>query len=179
MKKINVFQMVFCAVMAALSIVLEKFASIDLGPFKLTMYGLPLILVGVLYGSKLGLLTGFIAGCVMQLTSEYGITLTSVFWALAPIAWGGVSGILFERFRFKKTIISVVLTITIASLCATFLNTIAMFCEMWLISDEYYNQAMIFTNLPVRIISSIILIIPYSIVTEAVRKVLSTIYIRK
>ncbi len=39
--------------MAAVSIILEKFVSLDLGMgIKLTFYGLPLMIVGIMFGVK-------------------------------------------------------------------------------------------------------------------------------
>lgn len=179
MKKINVFELVLCGVMAALSIVLEKFVSLDLGPFKLTFYGLPLLFVGIIYGPKLGLITGIVTGVILQLTSKYGVTITSILWALAPVSWGGISGIIFKYVKIKKEIILIAVSITCASLCATILNTIAMFGDLLLINDSYYTEAMIISNLPLRIVSSLILIIPYTVITEILRKSLTKIYIRK
>ena len=162
MNKKMVFQVTFCAIMAALSIVLEKFASVDVGMrLKFTFYGLPLMIVGILFGAKLGFTTGIVAGIVLQLTSPYGIGLTSIFWTLAPIAWGGVSGLVYQAVGKKKTYLSILLIVVITSVTANLLNTLAMYMETVLINDPYYTLAAIAVDWPIRLLSMIILVVPY------------------
>lgn len=178
MKKNNVFELVFCSVMASFAILLDTFISLDAGPFKITLYALPLVIVGVMYGEKLGMICGVVTGVCLQLFSKYGISLTSIFWALAPIAWGSISGICFKKLKIKNTVILTFVSVTLASFSATCLNTIAMLSDLWLINDTYYTTVMILSNLPIRIINSIILIIPYTVIVEMVRKAMFNIYIR-
>lgn len=177
MKKNNIFELVFCSVMSGFSVLLDTFISLDLGPFKITLYALPLVIIGIMYGPKLGTICGAVTGVCLQLFSKYGISLTSILWALAPIGWGGVSGVCFKNFKIKNTIVLTMVTITFASLSATCLNTLAMFGDLWLINDTYYTSVMIVSNLPIRIINSIILIFPYTIIVEMVRKAMLNLYI--
>jgi len=60
------------------------------------------MVVGILHGPKLGALTGLISGIILQLTSEYGINLSSIFFGLAPVVWGFVSGVVFKLFSKIK-----------------------------------------------------------------------------
>lgn len=169
MKKKLIFQITFCAIMAALSIVLEKFVSIDVGMrLKFTLYGLPLMVIGVIFGPKMGFTTGIVTGIVLQLTSPYGISLTSPFWALASIAWGGISGLVFRFLNKKNAWLNVSLTVIITSLSANLLNTLAMFMETVLINDPYYTLAAIILDWPIRLLSMIILTIPYIILVKII-----------
>ena len=85
MKKNEILNITICSIMAAVSIILEKFVSLDLGMgIKLTFYGLPLMIVGIMFGVKLGLLTGMVTGAIIQLTSPYGISVTSIFLFPSP-----------------------------------------------------------------------------------------------
>lgn len=169
MKKKMVFQITFCAIMAALSIALERFVSIDVGMrIKLTFYGLPLMVVGIMFGPKLGFTTGLVAGIVLQLTSPYGISLTSPFWALAPIAWGGISGLLYKAFSRKNGYGYLFIVVLVTSLSANLLNTLAMFMETVLIADPYYTIAAILVDWPVRLLSMVVLVVPYILLIKIV-----------
>ena len=79
----KVLKITFCGVMAAMAIALEKVTALPItNSIKITFYGLPLIVVGILYGFKIGFITGLVSGTVLQLTSPYGISVSSPFWAL-------------------------------------------------------------------------------------------------
>ncbi len=167
MKKKTIFQITLSAVMAALSIVLEKFMSVNIVMhLKFTFYGLPLMIIGIMFGPKLGFMTGLVAGIVLQLTSPYGLSLTSPFWALAPIAWGGLSGLLYRIFSQKKEFWCLLIVVIITSLCANLLNTLAMYMETILIKDPYYTVAAILLDWPIRLLAMIILVIPYTLLVK-------------
>ncbi len=166
MKKIKVFDVTIVAIMAALAIILERF-SFGNGFLKFTFYGFPLMFVGVFMGWKLGLLTGLVAGIIIQLTSPYGITITSPIWALAPISWGFFSGITFNLTKKMNIWLSLFISVLLTSIVSTSLNTLAMFCDSWLIGDSYFTAANILTNLPSRLVSMLVLVFPYTILLRA------------
>lgn len=169
MKKKIVFQITLCAIMAALSIVLERFMSVNVGMhLKFTFYGLPLMIIGIIFGPKLGFTTGLVAGIVLQLTSPYGISLTSPFWALAPIAWGGTSGLLYRAFSQRKEFWVLLFVVIITSLCANLSNTLAMYMETVLIKDPYYTIAAILLDWPIRLLTMIILVVPYTLLVKII-----------
>ena len=136
-RKELIFRIVLCAIMAALSIVLDK-VSVNVERFKITFYALPLIVVGITNGISYGLIAGAVSGLVLQLTSPYGVGPTSVFWALAPIAWGGVSAVIYHLFKKKinNRFILYTLSIVIASVVANVLNTFAMYMDSLLIKES-------------------------------------------
>ena len=99
LKNNKVYLIVLVATMAAMAIALEKIGSLKVTPsIKITFYAIPLMVVGILHGPKLGALAGLVSGIVIQLTSEYGINLSSIFFGLAPVVWGFVSGLIFKLF---------------------------------------------------------------------------------
>ena len=174
-RKKLIFTMSLCAIMAGLSIVLDK-VSINLGTMKITFYALPLIVVGVVNGLLPGFLAGLISGTVLQLTSPYGITLSSPFWALAPIAWGTISG--FVKFIFDKKKINnypvlVGVAVVLASISANLLNTLAFFMDSLLVKDSYYTTAVILTNWPPRLIIMLVSIVPYIIISLSAAEALN------
>lgn len=169
MRKKRIFSIALCAIMASLVIVLDRFGSLELfGKIKITFYALPLIVVGISFGLTYGLITGVVAGVVLQLTSPYGIGPTSVFWALAPIAWGGISGLMSKILQKKNKFVLYVVAIACASLAANLLNTFAMFMETLLIKDSWYTVTAIMLDWPLRLLTMVITIVPYTIIGIAV-----------
>lgn len=172
MKKNEILKLTLCAVMASVSIVLERFVSLDLGMgLKLTFYGFPLMVVGVMFGIKMGLVTGLVAGVIIQLTSPYGVSITSIFWVLAPLAWGVVSAIAYFLLKKKNGIFIFIIVAFVTSLSATLINTVAMILEGLILGDEYYAFANVMTKLPVRLLSMLILVIPYGFLLESISKI--------
>lgn len=172
MKKNEILNITICSIMAAVSIILEKFVSLDLGMgIKLTFYGLPLMIVGIMFGVKLGLLTGIVTGAIIQLTSPYGISVTSIFWALAPIVWGTLSAIMYLVFKKSNNFIVLVCVVLTTSLSATIVNTLAMILEGIIFADEYYAFANVIANVPIRFLSMVILVIPYALLLKSIIRI--------
>ncbi len=127
MSKITTKQMAIAASMATFAIVLD-YISFKTNESKYTLYGLPLMITGILFGPLVGALAGFVTGMIAQII--YGLSATAPLWMLAPIAWGFISGLLAkalksEDFNPKKVIVTVFLT----SAVATGLNTLAMWLD--------------------------------------------------
>lgn len=130
MKKNLIFKIVYCSIMAAMAFVCTFF-EIPLFGFNVTLYGIPLIFVGIVCGPVYGLLTGLIAGVLEQL--KWGISVQTIFWLIAPMVWGGLSGLLFKGLKklFNdnkkyKVIIDYSITIIITAIIANICNTFAL-----------------------------------------------------
>lgn len=175
-RKELIFTIVLCAIMAGLSIVLDKI-SLNLGTLKITFYALPLLVVGVVNGFVPGLIAGAISGIVLQLTSPYGITPSSPFWALAPIFWGGISGLvklIFDKKKIDNFPILVAIAVIVASIMANLVNTLAFVMDSLLVKDSYYTMTIILTNWPLRLLIMFVSMIPYIVITlssaEAIKR---------
>ena len=130
MKKSRIFKITFCSIMAAMSTVLTLL-EVNLPVFNVALYGLPLVIVSVVFGPSFGLLTGFIAGSIEQISK--GLSLQSLIWIIAPLAWGGLSGLVYHGLKklFKddktyKKIIYYILGVFFAILVANICNSAAM-----------------------------------------------------
>lgn len=127
MKKNIIFKMVYCSIMAAMAYVCTLF-EIPLS-FTVTLYGIPLIFVGIMFGPIYGVLTGLIAGFLEQM--KYGISLQTFLWLLAPITWGGLSGLLYyglkKLFNDNKTYKKIIIYTISILLCAIFANVFNSF----------------------------------------------------
>ena len=177
-RKKLIYLITLCAIMAGLAIVLDKI-SLYMGVIKITFYALPLIVVGIVEGLLPGLVAGAIAGIVLQLTSPYGITPTSAFWALAPIAWGAIPGLISSIFKKKSLTnypLMVTIAVVVASIVANLLNTLAFVMDTLLVKDSYYTMAMIITNWPSRLLLMAVNMVPYIIISyltmQAIRNVI-------
>lgn len=125
MKKMKIFKITFCAIMAAMATIFN-FIEITLPfGFNLTLYGLPLVFVSFTYGPALGLLTGFVCGAIEQIVK--GISLQTFLWIIAPLAWGLLSGLVYHGLKklfndnkvYKKIIyytLGILVSITVANL---------------------------------------------------------------
>ena len=97
MKKSKIFKITFCAVMAAMATILTVF-EVNLPVFNVALYGIPLVFTSLTLGPGYGLLTGLVAGAIEQIYK--GISLQTFLWIIAPLAWGGLSGLVY--FIMKK-----------------------------------------------------------------------------
>ena len=173
----KVLKITFCGSMAAMAIALNKVASLQLTPaIKITFYGLPLIVTSILYGFKIGFLTGLVSGVILQLTSPYGVTITAPVWALAPILWGTVPGLVFKPFNKLNKYLAYVLAVFFASIASNLSNTLAMYCDTLFVKDAYYTVASILLDWPGRIVTMFVTMVPYIIITFIVCDRLRKIY---
>ena len=174
----KVLKITFCSIMAAMAIALSKVASIQLTPsIKISLYALPLMVTSILYGFKIGFLTGLVSGVILQLTSPYGVTVTAPVWALAPILWGIVPGLLFKPLNKINRYMAYGVVVFVASVAANLANTLAMYCDCWFIQDAYYTAASILMDWPGRIVTMLVTMVPYIIITFIVCDRLKKIYI--
>ena len=164
MKKRVILEIAIIGVMAALAIVLEKF-SFPKGDsyLKFTLYGLPLMFVGCMFGARVGLITGVVSSFVMQLTSEWGLSVTSPLWMMAPICWGGMSGLVFYLLKRKNTIPRMLIVSYVTSILATLLNTIAQIIDGLIYGGASFAISNVITKLPPRLISMAILGVCYAL----------------
>lgn len=160
MKNKRLFCMSVASSMAALSILLD-FVSVRTNASKFTLYGLPLLFAGMFFGPWVGGLAGLVSGFISQVIL-YGITPTTPIWMIAPMMWGWLSGFIYHKlFHRKLQIPSVVITIVCTSLVVTLCNT----ASMWLDGLIYhYPTPYVITQLFMRIITALILCIPYSFI---------------
>ncbi|MGM9858335.1 MAG: folate family ECF transporter S component [Bacilli bacterium] len=158
--KIKTKQITVAALLAALSVVLD-YLSFRTDSTKLTLYSLPLLISGMIFGPWVGLLTGVVAGFLAQLLS-YGLSLTTLLWMLAPMAWGFFSGLILHK-GFKKTKgsnVSIICTIVITSIICLSLNTLCIYLDGVI---YHYPTPYVLTQLLGRFITSLLIASLYSV----------------
>ena len=108
MRQKIIFNIVIASILAAMALVLEKLGiKIPLlgntTTLRISFYGLPLMIAGIIFGYKTGLLSGLIMAIISQLVlSEYGITPTTPLWMIAPIIFGLLSGLIIKIFNIVE-----------------------------------------------------------------------------
>lgn len=135
MRKKVIFNIVVASILAAMALVLEKLGiKIPLlgstTTLRISFYGLPLMIAGIIFGFKTGLLAGFITATISQLIlSDYGITPTTPLWMLAYIVFGVLSGLIIKLFKGKISIISIITAVVITSICVSLANSLALYVD--------------------------------------------------
>ena len=153
MKKKVVLKICVSGMLAALAFVLNNYLAIDLFEMKLTLYALPLMVCGMLFGPVTGLLCGVVTGFLCQLFSKYGLTVTAPLWMLAPIAWGSLSGVMMKLFKNDYKLWKVVASVVVVSLIVVGLNSFAMIIDGLVFE---YPTEYVLAKLGLRIITALV-----------------------
>lgn len=177
MRNKRIFSITFCAIMAAMAIALNSVASVQVTQsIKITFYALPLLVAGIMFGPLMGATTGIVTGVILQLISPYGIGLSSPFWALAPVFWGFISGLCYKLCKKINRWVAVVIAVTAASISANLVNTLAMIMDSLLVKDSWYTLSAIMVDWPGRLLTMVVTLIPYIIISAIVCESLKKIY---
>lgn len=175
MKKESIEKICLAAVMSAIYVGLDFLAvtvSAPLGgSMKISVSGLPVIVVSAFFGPVWGAATGFV-GAFLGQTITYGITATTLLWVLPAVIRGLIFGILFRVF--KKSVKPHILCIetVISAFAVTAANTIAMYVD----SIVYkYPAALLGIALLNRILAATITSIAFALILPVVLKLLKKI----
>ena len=166
-------RMAFDAVLIAIYVVLT-FLVIPIGGLKITFEHFPVVLCAVLFGPADAMLVGGVGELLNQMTS-YGFTPTTLLWVL-PIVFRGLSvGICAKVFRnqmgsvaIMKMRVSIVFYIVsvITGIGSSCLNTYALYVDSRMFG--YYNYAMVFGALLIRILLGVATSILICIFTKTI-----------
>ena len=88
----NTRRLVTDGLCAALYVVLSSLLSLSLGPIKLSLDGLPVLLAALLFGPVDGLLVGLVGSFLGQLLGPYGVSATTPLWMLPAAVLGFIVG---------------------------------------------------------------------------------------
>ena len=154
-----VFKMTLLGLSLALYIALS-FASINLQFIKISMTGLPVIFIAVVYGPLEGALIGGIGEFIYQLSS-YGLTPTTVLWILPAVVRGLIVGFMFKQKDVKKHIKLWIFTVILCCLAVTAINTFVIWLDAKIF--EYPSQLTTITIL-FRFVGSIASAVIYALI---------------
>ena len=138
-----VFKMTLLGLSLALYIALS-FASINLQFIKISLTGLPVIFIAVVYGPLEGALVGGIGEFIYQLSS-YGLTPTTALWILPAVVRGLIVGFMFKQKDVKKHLKLWIFTVILCCLAVTLINTFVIWLDAKIF--EYPSQLTTITIL--------------------------------
>ena len=175
MKKESIKKICLSAVMAALYVGLDFLAVSVSAPFggsmKLSVSGLPVIIISAFFGPIWGALTGFVGAFLGQLIT-YGLAPTTLLWVLPAVARGIVFGLLFKAFKQSlKSHILCVKTI-ISALVVTAINTIVLWLDRLIYS---YPAAVLGIALINRVIAAVITSVVFALILPPILKAIKKI----
>ena len=125
----NTKRIVINGLCAALYVVLSTFLSLSLGPIKLSIDGLPVLLAALLFGPADGLTVGLLGGFLGQLLGPYGVSATTPLWMLPVGALGLIVGLYAKRKSFSPSRRQLAAVVFIALLADTTITTGVMYAD--------------------------------------------------
>ncbi|MCD7769079.1 MAG: folate family ECF transporter S component [Oscillospiraceae bacterium] len=93
----NAERLVTDGLCAALYVVLASYLSLNLGPIKLSLDGLPILLGAMLFGPADGVIIALVGNFLSQLLGPYGLSATTALWMLPPALLGLLTGLYATR----------------------------------------------------------------------------------
>lgn len=170
------------AIMAAVYVGLDFLAvSISAplgGSMKISLSGLPILIVSIFAGPIWGGACGFVGALVGQMVS-YGFTPMTLLWVLPAVVRGVSAGLLFKAFKKSTKPLPLVIITCISSVLVTIFNTVAKLVD-FAVYGAYYpgapqSYAAVLWEVPQRLIAGIITAIILSLmlptIIEAIKKI--------
>ena len=157
----KVFKMSLLALNLALYIVLS-FVSFNLQFTRISMTGIPVIFVSVIFGPLEGVFVGLVGEFIYQLMS-YGLMPSTILWLLPPVARALIVGFMFKHKDVKQHPVLWAITIILSCLAVTTINTISLLVTGYLVLET--DSKLIFIALITRIGNSILSAVIFGIFT--------------
>ena len=155
----TVFKMTLIGLSLALYVAFS-FASFDLRVTKISMTGIPVIFISVVYGPLEGALVGGVGEFIYQLT-HYGLELMTPLWLLPPLARGLVVGFMFKHKNPKQHPVLWIVTVAVSCLIVTTINTFSLWAVGWLFYEVDVKAILI--AIVIRIATSIATAVVYAV----------------
>ena len=182
-RKTNIQFLTLSAIMAALYVGLDFLAvSISAplgGSMKISISGLPVLIVAVFAGPIWGGACGFVGALVGQMIS-YGFTPMTLLWVLPAVVRGVSGGLLFKAFKSSTKPLPIIAMTCISSVLVTLFNTVAKLVD-FAVYGAYYPGApesyvAVLWEVPQRliagIITAIILALKLPTIIDAIKKII-------
>lgn len=161
--------------MAAMYVVLDFLAvSISVpfaGNLKISLSGLPVLIMAVFGGPAWGAATGFIGAFIGQMLT-YGFSATTILWVLPAVMRGLSMGLLFRAFRCSTKFHILAMETCITSVLVTLCNTGAMLAEQ-VLYGYYQSFFAIYVAIPPRILTGLITAIVYAVLLPKILEALN------
>ena len=164
------------AMMAALYSVLDFFSdavSLPLGNFKISINGLPILIIAVLGGPVWGAATGFVGAFISQL--RWGLEAMTILWVLPEVARGLIMGLIFIALKRSLKPWNLGIGVVLSSVAVTVLNTVALIANYFVYGGKNGVKAIIFEapgRLLLGVITAVILTLVLPLIIPPLKKVI-------
>ncbi len=175
--KVYLFKLGLTAILTALAIVLNSFLSIRIGNvIKISLYGFPLIILGLFVGPLFSVVGGITCALINDIVG-YGISLSTLWWSLAPITWALIPALLRKFYFIKnKNYLRGLIVIGLSAFMAFLANNLAFYLDLKVFGYDYGDLVLI--NVVFRLISLVITTFIFSFLLFVVSKPLGKRYNR-
>lgn len=157
------------AVMAALYVGLdflsESASAVFGGAMKISLSGLPVVIVAICCGPLWGAVTGFLGEFIIQLWL-YGLDPTTLIWAVAAASRGLVMGWMFRIFKRSTHPLHLSIATVVSSVVTTLLNTVGILIHQTIYGYSSYIATLV--QIPTRIISGALTAIVFALILPLV-----------
>lgn len=127
------------AVFVAMAIILKSFIVLETGNFRVTVYEIPMVFIGVTFGPIIGGILGFVVDFVHILFSPWAYTF-NVF-TISNMLWGIIPGLFFFRKSITRT--PLILCLVITGIVTFSLNSYGI--------QQYEGMGSMIATLPYRV----------------------------
>ena len=171
MNNLTIKQMTISSMLAALCTILGYLA-VEIGNFKFSFEGLPILVAALAYGPTYGILVGGIGTFIYQIL-RYGISITTLLWVTPFVIQGFICGQYAKKHKYKNNNSQLLFIIVLTSLLVTILNTGVIYIDSKIYG--YYSFAYVFGLLPMKIVMAFFKGIIYGIYMPIILKNISRI----
>lgn len=156
---------VMAAVYVGLDFLSESASAVFGGSMKISLSGLPVVIVAIVAGPLWGAVTGFIGELVVQLWI-YGLMPTTLLWVLPAVARGLVMGWLFRAFKKSTHPAILAVETVLSSVVVTLLNTVGILIDQTIYGYSTYIATLI--KIPLRIATGALSAIIFALILPIV-----------
>lgn len=139
--------------------------------FKISFKAMVIYISSILMNMKEGVIIALLGELLNQITSEYGITITTILWILPYVIIAILSNIVLKKIY--KNVKFELLTIISLNILLTILNTIVIYIDSKIFG--YYSPILVFGSLLIKIVTGVLTAIIYTIVINTITEKLKRI----
>lgn len=161
-------RLVLDAVLIALYIVLAFF-KIQIGNIlRFNMASFAVVMCAVAFGPVDGLIVGFLGEFLAQILGPYGLTPTTVLWALPEAIRGGLLGLAIVSFKlmYKSKLVPYMAASIVTGVLASLGNTFALYVDSKMYG--YYSYYLVFGVLIIRLTIAVVLSSCFGLISRTV-----------
>lgn len=172
--KFSIKKIALMAMYVSIFVILSKFVSFNLGFLQVTPRIFPFYVAALTLDFGSSCLVAFVGGLLDQLTSGYGITVTTPLWCIPPLVSTIVVAFANIKFHINKFDFKFITIIVVANLIMTILNTAVLYVDSVVYS--YYAFPTIFGSFIIKLMSSVVTAIIYCALIPSVVKTIKKIH---